>query len=833
MTFNQTASGSEGGLAFCTVISKNYISQARALAESLRLVHPESPLYVLLVDRIDGYFDPAAEPFRTVLIENLAIPDLPRFCFQYNVLELNTAAKPYLLAHLLRTYGPRKLVYFDPDILVLRRLDALASTLDRSNIVLTPHITQPYPLDGKRLNELTILLAGSYNLGFIGVANTPEVGRFLAWWQDRLYDGCQENRPAGMFVDQRWMDLAAHYFEGVRVLREPGYNVAYWNLHYRRLTVGNGEVRVNGQPVYFVHFSGFNPSCPDVVSRHQNRLTMDDLGEGRYLFARYVDALRRHGNRQSSDWPYAFGSFDDGAPVPDLARRLYLRMGNDATRFGNPFVTDGSNPFVHWLTSDTDDQIAPLLGHIHQSRPDLLQAFPDVNGAGREAFREWAQINRRQLTEDYAFSEPVLQRLGLVQAPATPVALQNVREVSKAGGPPRAFGVNLTGYFESEKGVGEAARAVLRALGAAGIPYVLNNVRDVGSQNEDSRYSRFNDANPYAVNIFTINADAVPHVLPGLPEYLAGRYNVGIWNWELSEFPECWDGSFDFFDEIWAPSTFCQRSFAGRSPIPVHYVPYSICPAEREPPVEGRDFFGLPEGVFVFLFTFDCHSYVERKNPQGALEAFVRAFGDRRDVMLVLKAMHAKDGGSDYASLRDACECLPNVRLLDQIYTRAQAQALMMLCDAYVSLHRAEGFGLTIAEAMAMGKPVVATGYSANADWMTVVNSRPVRYRLRALDHDVGPYRRGALWAEPDVEDAARQMFRLVEDRELAARVGARGRQDITRLLAPARVGELIYSRLASLVAGAAGGATILTLRRGSQRCLLGSPSQVAVRQAA
>jgi glycosyltransferase involved in cell wall biosynthesis len=831
MTFCHSGSWSE--LAFCTIISKNYISQARALAESLRLTHPESVLYVLLVDRIDRHFDPAGEPFRTVPIENLAIPDLPRFCFQYNVLELNTAAKPYFLAHLLRTYGPRKLIYFDPDILVLRPLDGLASTLDGSNIVLTPHLTQPYPLDGKLHNELTILLAGSYNLGFIGVANTPEVGRFLAWWQDRLYDGCQNNPAAGMFVDQRWMDLAAHYFEGMRVLREPGYNIAYWNLHYRRLTLEDGEVRVNGQPAYFMHFSGFNPSRPDVVSRYQNRLTMDDLGEGRYLFDRYVDALYRHGYRQTSSWPYVFGSFDNGASVPDVARRLYLRMGNDATRFGNPFLTDGSASFFHWMTSDSSDRIAPLLGQIHQSRPDLLQSFPDVNSAHRQAFRQWAQIHQRRLAEEYTLSEQVLQRLGLVPAPAEPVAMQPAWEVRKAGGPPQAFGVNLAGYFESEKGVGEAARAVLRALGAASIPHILNNVRDVTSENEDSRYSRFSEANPYAVNIIQVNADAAPHLLACRPEYLAGRYNVGIWNWELSEFPACWDGSFQFFDEIWAPSTFCQRAIVGRSPIPVHYVPYSICPPQMVPPGVGRGFFGLPEGVFVFLFSFDCQSYVERKNPRGALEAFVRAFGGRRDVMLVLKAMHAEHGGADYAGLRYACRCLQNVRLLDHVYTRVQAQALMMLCDAYVSLHRAEGFGLTIAEAMAMGKPVVATGYSSNADWMTVANSRPVRYRLRALDRDLGPYRRGALWAEPDVEDAARQMCRLVEDRDLAARVGARARQDITRLLAPARVGELIYSRLASLVAGVSDEASILSLRRGSERRLIVSPSRVAGRQAA
>lgn len=810
--FRLIGAPSAGDLAFCTIISKNYLPQARALAESLRSAHPESSLYVLLVDRVDGYFDPAAEPFRTIPIEDLPIPDLPRFCFQYSVLELNTAAKPYLLAYLLSKYQPEKLVYFDPDILVLRPLDDLCRALDEWNIVLTPHITEPYPRDGKRPDELAILLAGTYNLGFIAVANTPEVERFLVWWQDRLYGSCRNDPPAGLFVDQRWIDLAAHYFEGVRVLREPGYNVAYWNLHSRRITLEGGEIRVNREPGWFMHFSGHDPSRPDEISRHQNRLSMADLGDGRHLFARYADALHRHGYRQCLRWPYFFGSFDNGVPVTDDARHLYSRLGDDAARFGNPFVTEGSCSFFTWMTSETEDRMAPLLGEIYRRRPDLVRAFPDVNGTDRAAFRQWAEINRQHLAALHGLSDLLLTRLGLSPLASETPALADVASagseplvaVRKGQGPQRPFGVNLAGYFESEKGVGEAARAILRALQAARIPHVLNNVRDLTSENADARYCRFSDANPYAVNIIQINADAALALLAHRAEYLAGRYNVGVWNWELSEFPAQWDGSFRFFDEIWAPSTFCQHAFASRSPIPVRYVPYSISVPVAVPPGETRRSFGLPEGAFVFLFAFDCHSFVERKNPLGALEAFARAFGDRTDVMLVLKAMHAADGGPDYARLQDACRGRANVRLLDGIYSRAQAQTLMMLCDAYVSLHRAEGFGLTMAEAMAMGKPVIATAYSANTDWMNIANSRPVRYRLRTLDRDLGPYRRGAVWAEADVEDAARHMRRLVEDPDLAVRIGARARQDIQRLLAPDRVGELIYSRLANLVAGAA-----------------------------
>jgi glycosyltransferase involved in cell wall biosynthesis len=790
--------GTRGQLSFCTIISKNYLAMARTLAESLRATNPCCRLFVLLVDHVDGYFDPGTEPFTVVEIEDLPIPDLPRFCFQYTILELNTAAKAYFMEYLFDVHGAGKLVYLDPDIQVLRHLDQLAAILDHDDIVLTPHVTQPIPVDGKKHSEPDLLLCGTYNLGFIALADTPRVRTFLRWWQERLYTGCRYAKEEGLFVDQHWIDLVPAYFDGVHVLRHPGYNIAYWNLHYRKVTLHGDEVLVNGLPAFFFHYSGYNHRQPDVISKWQDRVTMDQIGDAQQLFQGYTRRLLANGFEGSRGWPYAYGTFDNGVAIPDVARRDYLLQGEQARRFGNPFVTEGASSYWSWLCQPEDCRLPPLLRLVAQGRADLRLAFSDFNGVHRDAFLDWIEHQRDQLHQQWRIEQPLLERaLGRQEAPASALKPLLVRSRGPGAGLP--FGVNLTGYFASEKGVGEAARAVIRALEAVAIPYVLNNICDEGSHNRDHTYGAFRQDNPYAVNLVQVNADVATPYLRWKADMLRGRVNIGYWNWELSVFPAEWQSSFSFFHEVWAPSLFTQRSIASVSPIPVRLVPFSIAVPPRPVPGMGRAYFGLPRGPLLFFFAFDSHSYMERKNPLGLIEAFRRAFGDSRDVLLVIKTMHTSDS-DDYSRLVETCSRYGNVRLLDRVFSRTEMHALMMCCDAYVSLHRSEGFGLTIAEAMAMGKPVIATAYSSNVDFMTADNSCPVRFRLAKLEKDHGPYRTGAEWAGPLVEHAAAEMRRIAFTPSLGRSLGATARKDVGLYLNPARVGELIYSRLTALL---------------------------------
>src|SRR6185503_1436005 len=373
------------GMAACTIISKNYIAFARTLAESFHRFHPDAPFFVLLVDRVDGYFDAGAEQFILVAVEELDIPDIDTFQFKYNILELNTAVKPYFLSYLFEKYQVTKVLYLDPDILVTEKLDNLYGLLNDHRIALAPHLTAALD-DDYRPAELDILQAGTFNLGFIGLAENPEVRLFLRWWKKRVYDSCFMAPEKGMHVDQKWIDLVPGLFDKVLILRDPGYDVAYWNLHNRSIRVSDGKVVVNGAPCYFFHFSGFDPSNASLISKHQNRFGMKDIVDGARLFEQYSELVNANGYQNSRSWPYAFGYFDNGVKIPDIARRMYHQLGKTQKKFGNPFATDSTNCFLNWLnlpaegSERSDVKITHLWTEIYSTRPDVQSAFPDLYG---------------------------------------------------------------------------------------------------------------------------------------------------------------------------------------------------------------------------------------------------------------------------------------------------------------------------------------------------------------------------------------------------------------------------------------------------------------------
>jgi glycosyltransferase involved in cell wall biosynthesis len=301
--------------------------------------------------------------------------------------------------------------------------------------------------------------------------------------------------------------------------------------------------------------------------------------------------------------------------------------------------------------------------------------------------------------------------------------------------------------------------------------------------------------NPYPVNLIHVNALGLPgFVGTHRPEFFRGKYNIGYWLWELPELPEAYHGAFSYLDEVWVSSDYGLETVARVSPIPVVKVPPPL-PAEGLPTLDvGRAHFGLQDGQCVFLFMFDAHSVVERKNPGAVIRAFKRAFQDEPDARLVLKVAHG-----DRALVEGLAGEADDARVLvmDRVFERAEVNSLLALCDCYVSLHRSEGFGLTMAEAMALGKPVIATGHSANLDFMNVANSLLVRFDMVRLEQDYPPYPRGSLWADPDLAHAAELMRVVFDDRDRARKLGERGRADVMAYLSPERVGARITERLA------------------------------------
>ncbi|HWM89573.1 MAG TPA: hypothetical protein VN493_02275 [Thermoanaerobaculia bacterium] len=317
-----------------TIVARNYLAFARVLARSFREHHPHVPLFVLLADEVDGAFDPAAEPFQLLRLENLDIAHLDRFCFRYSRQQVVVAAKPYLLSHLLNR-GFRRAAFLDADLLVLGDLTPLLAPAGDPAILLTPHLLAPLAGKDRIERELNILQSGIYNGGFLGVSDSPAAHRFLAWWQNRLYLHCRHSIAEGMHYDQRWLDLVPAFFEDVGIVRDPRYNVAHWNLPERDVS-----------SCCLFHFSGFNPDEPRVVTKYSRRLTMGDLGP---LFDRYTKLLEEAGWHESKSWPYAYDFFDNGAPIPDFARRIHLELGEAAEVFGNPFRTAPAHSYFRCL----------------------------------------------------------------------------------------------------------------------------------------------------------------------------------------------------------------------------------------------------------------------------------------------------------------------------------------------------------------------------------------------------------------------------------------------------------------------------------------------------
>jgi glycosyltransferase involved in cell wall biosynthesis len=359
-------------------------------------------------------------------------------------------------------------------------------------------------------------------------------------------------------------------------------------------------------------------------------------------------------------------------------------------------------------------------------------------------------------------------------------------------------GVNVVGYFGSEKGVGEQARSLLRVLDAAHIPHVANNVVDSGSVNVEPLPAVISQDSPYPVNLVVINAEQFAEFAIGRPELFRSRYNIGYWAWELPTFPEEWSAGFDHLDEVWTISTFARDSIAKRSPVPVKVLPNCLDFDLSEFPALWREDFGMRDDCFVFLFAFDFHSTVQRKNPSGLITAFKNAFGSRRDVELIIKSSHSGEHLGELEELHREAQN-SNIRFLDETVDREVKNSLFMAADAYVSLHRSEGFGMTLAESMLCAVPTIATDYSGNCDFLSAKNGFPVAYKLTAIEADYGPYRAGSQWAEPDLDNAVDVMRFVEQHRVAAAEIGLRARADVSHRLHPVTIGKTACDLLAKV----------------------------------
>jgi hypothetical protein len=343
---------------YYTSITSNYLPKARVLAESIRRHDRDARIHILLSDVPPAGFALAAEPFDSVLLpDELDIPEISAWLFKHTLVEMCTAVKgPGALA-IVRRHQPDKLFYFDPDIVVFGGLDALGAELDRHQILLTPHLTEPESTRAGILdNELAALKHGIYNLGFIGVRCSGEGLRCLQWWAARLLEYCRDDIPGGLFTDQRWADFIPAMFDGVKVLRDPQYNVATWNLTGR---VASGQapdrLQINGRPLSFYHFSGFDSGAQETMLSVYGRASPALFDLRRW----YIAACDAHGQQAMGSLRCTYATFSNGEPITKGQRILYREREDLQRAFPQPF--DASNvqrSYYHWYVANHEAEQA-------------------------------------------------------------------------------------------------------------------------------------------------------------------------------------------------------------------------------------------------------------------------------------------------------------------------------------------------------------------------------------------------------------------------------------------------------------------------------------------
>ena len=432
----------------------------------------------------------------------------------------------------------------------------------------------------------------------------------------------------------------------------------------------------------------------------------------------------------------------------------------------------------------------------------------------RSIYRHFPQILRNRVSEALAARASEQSRFKRTanwqrRANAPAAALPTAVRRDEFGA---AAGVNVFAYARGQSGLGESARLYIRALLARGYPVAVHNVDiDIPHGMDDTSLDGIIGTDtPYGTNLVFVNPDYLDDAMASIGrERLAGRHTIACWFWELENFPEEWLPALQVVDEIMVSSRFIGEAIGSVTDKPLLHVPLPV--DEVDDRGLQRADFGLDENAFIFLTSFDFNSFLARKNPLAVIDAFRKAFADgRADVRLLIKSSNGHRHPEKLRELLNAVAADRRIMVRDEVIDRGDMQALQRCADAYVSLHRAEGFGLGLAECMRMGKPVIATAWSGNMEYMTADNSCLVDYRLVPVGEGEYLHYTGQRWAEPDVGHAAAHMRRLVEDPQFAAMIGTQAASDVGEKLSPHTAAARIIHRLQtlSLASGAIPGAT-------------------------
>ena len=758
--------------AACTIVAKNYVAQARVLVRSFRAEHPDIAFFTLLVDGTEA--DKAIDGIGTVVLSDeldIIKETLTSMRLIYDVMELSTALKPAMLATIVKK-GLDAAAYFDPDIRFYGDVYEVFDSAAEAGIVLTPHTLAPLPRDGATLTERNIMQAGIYNLGFIAVG--AQSMSFLDWWHERLTVDAIVDVENALFTDQRWIDWVPALFPH-RILRDRGLNAAYWNVHERPITLIRGALHAGADELKFYHFSGYDPQQPWQLSRHfgdRARVKLADFPELKALCDEYRGELVEQGHIESRKQPYGLATLGNGLALLPRLRRMARSVitGQLAVSTQMPDQIAFPGEFTLWLTSaqigTKSRSLTPAQWSVWSEREDLRNAFPDVLGASNVAFMNWCN------------SDPETRRW---LAELAKLAGSGARARSRPGKAKRkAFGWSVVAYADAELGVGEAGRRAATGVLATGVPVELVGTR-LGTLSRATHQPRFDvtDSLNFENVLTCVNADQLPAIADAFGLSSLRGLHAGLWFWELQDFPDSLSGSLTLVHEVWVASEFTQRAIQAKTDRYVRLVNLPIEIPTR-PTGFTRRSLGMPEGKFIFLTNFDYLSVPDRKNPFGAIRAYNSAFGPDDGAVLIVKSINGHHHPKERRNLLAAAAGRPDVILMDQYVSTAEMKGMIEVSDCFVSLHRSEGYGLNLADAMAHGTPTIATAYSGNLNFMTDDTSLLVPYDLVEVGRHAAPYDPACLWADPDLSAASQSMRSLFDDRSRGFALAARALEHVS-----------------------------------------------------
>lgn len=599
-----------------------------------------------------------------------------------------------------------------------------------------------------------------------------------------------------------WQDAVA--LRGPELLPHTSV-VSRWNVGPgSRVTRERDGWRLDGAEVLAVDLTNADARRPWLLSTIRSDIARTRLSQHPELAGLVAETAAEVRAATPDESPHLLDRTTGGLRVRGPVRRAYrealaVSRRSDAPPPPDPFDPSQAADFEAWLDAPAPTA-PPLTRYLHAlylDRPDLRRRLPLVPGPDTTRFLGWVEAHARDEGGAARHVERGLE-LARTTIDTAPGGWHSLA-ARAAGRPEHPKGVNVVGYLRGELGIGEAARLSLTALRAADVPVTTMTVDTLlqSRQREQDAEAGGGDV-VRATSLLCVNANQVGSVLESLPVLDRTTYRIGQWYWEVEDFPPAERGGFGHVDEVWVATDFVRDAVARHTRLPVLTMPPPL-PQRGAPTTLTRADLGLPADRPVVLFSFDYLSTLERKNPLDLVEAFRRAFAPDEGPLLVLKSISSELRVDDAERLRTRVAGEPDILLLEDYLSPERRDALVQLSDVYASLHRSEGLGLTLAEAMAWGKPVVATAYSGNLHFMTDENSYLVPWTPTTIPAHCDPYPEGGTWAQPDLDVAARLLREAVEDTAGAAVRGARAAHDIREKHGTEEAGARMAARLAQI----------------------------------